>query len=81
MKMLITEAAVLSKNGDVSFDTLSRFGELTVMDNMSYRELESVIRDYDVLFCNKLNIDKNIIDRAVNLNISASVLRAITILI
>lgn len=67
MKMLITEAAVLSKNGDVSFDTLSRFGELTVMDNMSYRELESVIRDYDVLFCNKLNIDKNIIDRAVNL--------------
>lgn len=67
MKMLITEAAVLSKNGDVSFDGLRRFGELTVMDNMSYTELESVIADYDVLFCNKLNIDKNIIDKAARL--------------
>ena len=67
MKMLITEAAVLSKNGDIDLETLKKYGELTVADNMSYSELESVIKDYDVLFCNKLSIDKNIIDRAVNL--------------
>ena len=67
MKMLITEAAVLSKNGDVSFEGLKALGELTVAENMSYKELESVIEDYDVLFCNKLSIDKNIIDRAKRL--------------
>lgn len=67
MKMLMTEAAVLSKNGDVSFDALRKLGELTICENMSYAELENAIADYDVLFCNKLNIDKNILDRAVNL--------------
>lgn len=67
MKMLLTEAAVLSKSGDVSFKGLERFGELTVCENMSYEELERSIGEYDVLFCNKLNIDKNIIDRATNL--------------
>ncbi len=67
MKMLITEAAVLSKNGDVDLSALSKYGELTVCENMSYAELESVIKDYDVLFCNKLKIDKNIIDKAEKL--------------
>lgn len=67
MKMLITEAAVLSKDGDVCFDTLKKHGELTVCENMSYSELEECIKEYDVLFCNKLNIDRNIIDRAVKL--------------
>lgn len=67
MKMLITEAAVLSKNGDVDLKTLEKFGELTVKENMSYAELEAEISQYDVLFCNKLSIDKNIIDKAVKL--------------
>lgn len=67
MKMLITEADVLSKNGDVDLNTLSKYGELTVCENMSYAELESAIKDYDVLFCNKLIIDKNIIDKAEKL--------------
>ena len=62
MKMLLTEAAVLSKGGDVSFKALEALGELTVYENMSYKELEENIKDYDVLFCNKLSIDKNIID-------------------
>ena len=64
MKMLITEAAVLSKNGDVDLKALERFGELTIKENMSYSELEAKISEYDVLFCNKLNIDKNNIDIA-----------------
>ncbi len=67
MKMLITEAAVLSKNGDVDLKTLEKFGELTIKENMSYSILEAEISEYDVLFCNKLNIDKNIIDKAVKL--------------
>ncbi len=67
MKMLITEAAVLSKNGDVDLKVLQKYGELTIKENMSYSELETEIKEYDVLFCNKLNIDKNIIDKAVNL--------------
>ncbi len=67
MKMLITEAAVLSKNGDVDLKALEKYGELDIADNMSYSELESVIKDYDVLFCNKLSIDKNILDKAEKL--------------
>ncbi len=67
MKMLITEAAVLSKNGDVDLKTLEKYGQLDIAQNMSYTELENCIKDYDVLFCNKLIIDKNIIDKAVKL--------------
>lgn len=67
MKMLITEAAVLSKNGDVDLKTLEKYGQLDIAQNMSYTELENCIKDYDVLFCNKLIIDKNIIDKAKKL--------------
>lgn len=66
MKMLITEGLVLTK-GDISFDNLRAYGELTVKDNLSYNELEEIIAEYDVIFCNKINIDKNILDKAIKL--------------
>lgn len=66
MKMLITEGLVLTK-GDISFDNLRAYGELTVEDNLSYNELEEIIAEYDVIFCNKINIDKNILDKAIKL--------------
>lgn len=67
MKMLITEAAVLSKNGDVSFEPLKAFGELTVCENMSYSELLEAISEYEVLFCNKLPINAEVLNRAKKL--------------
>ncbi|MBQ6816154.1 MAG: D-2-hydroxyacid dehydrogenase [Clostridia bacterium] len=66
MKMLITEAQVLS-NGDISFKDFEKYGELTVEQNLSYDELKNVIHNYDALFCNKLNIDKPLLDAAKNL--------------
>ncbi len=66
MKIIITEAAVLS-NGDLSFKEFEAFGELKIYDNMSYSLLESEIIDTDILLCNKLSIDKNILDRAEKL--------------
>lgn len=67
MKMLMTEAAVLSVNGDVNLNTLKNYGELDIMQNITYSELEKIVSEYDVIFCNKLNIDKNIIDKAIKL--------------
>ncbi len=66
MKIIITEAAVLS-NGDLDFSQFEKLGELKVFDNMPYSLLEKEIYDTDILLCNKLTIDKNILDKAKSL--------------
>ena len=66
MKILLTEGQAISC-GDIDFSIFNRFGEITVCQNMKYDELEREIKKYDALLCNKLNVDKNIIDKAVNL--------------
>ncbi len=63
MKIIITEGAVISC-GDISFDGFNKFGEVKIFDNLSYAELEEEIVDTDILLCNKISVDKNILDRA-----------------
>ncbi|MEE1198386.1 MAG: D-2-hydroxyacid dehydrogenase [Acutalibacteraceae bacterium] len=66
MKIIITEGAVISC-GDISFERFNKFGEVKIFDNLTYEELEKEIVDTDILLCNKVNVDKNIIDKGTRL--------------
>ncbi len=66
MKIIITEAAVLT-NGDLNFSEFEKLGELKVFDNIAYSSLETEISDTDILLCNKLPIDREILTKAKKL--------------
>ena len=66
MKIVITEGAVLT-TGDMSFEGFNKFGEVHVFDNLSYRDLETEIIDTDILLCNKVRVDQNILKKAKQL--------------
>ena len=66
MKILITEGSVVS-TGDISFDCFNKFGAVKIYDNITYSELENEITDTDILLCNKIPVDKNILSKAKNL--------------
>lgn len=66
MKIVITEGAVISC-GDISFDRFNKFGEVKIFDNLTYEELQNEITDTDILLCNKIPVDKNVLERAQNL--------------
>lgn len=66
MKIIITESAVLT-NGDISFNLFEKFGKVKIFSRMTYKELEKEIPDTDVLLCNKITVDRNILERAKRL--------------
>lgn len=66
MKIVITEGAVISC-GDISFDGFNKFGEVKIFDNLTYEELQNEITDTDILLCNKIPVDKNVLEKAQNL--------------
>ena len=66
MKIVITEGAVISC-GDMSFDGFNKFGEVKIFDNLKYNDLEKEIVDTDILLCNKVNVDHNILEKAKRL--------------
>ncbi len=66
MKILITEGSVVS-TGDISFDCFNKFGFVKIYDNITYKELENEIVDTDILLCNKIPVDKNILSRTETL--------------
>ena len=66
MKLVITEGAVISC-GDISFDGFNKFGEVKIFDNLKYNELEKEIVDTDILLCNKVIVDRNILEKAKRL--------------
>lgn len=66
MKIVITEGAVLT-TGDMSFEEFKKFGNLYVFDNLSYSELEAEIVDTDILLCNKICVDENVLKKAKKL--------------
>lgn len=66
MKIVITEGAVISC-GDISFEPFSKFGEVKIFDNLTYDELKNEITDTDILLCNKVLVDRNIIKRGKKL--------------
>ena len=66
MKIVITEGAVISC-GDISFERFNKFGTVKIFDNLSYEELQQEIIDTDILLCNKVLVDKNVLQRAKKL--------------
>ena len=66
MKIVITEGAVISC-GDISFDGFNKFGDVKIFDNLKYNDLEKEIVDTDILLCNKVNVDRNILEKAKRL--------------
>ena len=67
MKILITDVATLSHNGDVSLDIFEKFGSVVKYDNISRTELLKEVHDTDVLLCNKTVIDSEVFSRASKL--------------
>lgn len=66
MKIIITEGAVLT-TGDMSFDCFNKLGDVHIFDNLSYSELETEIIDTDILLCNKIRVDENVLKKAQKL--------------
>lgn len=66
MKIIITEGAVLT-NGDMSFEGFKKFGDVHIFDNLSYEQLKTEIIDTDILLCNKIPVDKSVLQKAKNL--------------
>lgn len=66
MKVIITEGAVLT-TGDMSFEEFNKFGDVHIFDNLSYSELETEIIDTDILLCNKIRVDENVLKKAKRL--------------
>lgn len=67
MKILITDAATLSCNGDISLEVFNTFGNVLVYNNISREELMSQVADTDVILCNKTVIDREVFALAQNL--------------
>lgn len=66
MKIVITEGAVLTV-GDMSFEGFNKFGDVHIFNNLSYNELENEIVDTDILLCNKIRVDANVLKKAKKL--------------
>ena len=67
MKLLLTDCATLRSNGDLSLDSLKRFGDIFEYENITRAELLKEAADADIILCNKTVIDKEIFDAADNL--------------
>lgn len=67
MKLLLTDCATLRSNGDLSLDSLKRFGDIFEYENITRAGLLKEAADADIILCNKTVIDKEVFDAAENL--------------
>lgn len=67
MKILLTDAATLKNNNDISTDCFKKFGELRVYEALSYDKLLEECVDADIILCNKTHITKEVFDKAKQL--------------
>ena len=67
MKILLTDAATLKNNNDISADCFNKFGELRVFEALSFDGLLKECVDADVILCNKTPITAEVIEKAKNL--------------
>lgn len=67
MRILITDCASLTSGGDLSLETLKKYGEITEYGNISRTELLKEVADKDIVLCNKTVIDSEVINAAPNL--------------
>ena len=67
MRILITDCASLTSGGDLSLEPLKKYGEITEYGNISRAELLKEVADKDIVLCNKIVIDSEVINAAPNL--------------
>ena len=67
MKLLLTDCATLRSNGDLSLDSLKRFGDIFEYENITRTKLLKEAADADIILCNKTVIDKEVFDAAEKL--------------
>ena len=67
MKLLLTDCATLRSNGDLSLDSLKRFGNIFEYENITRAKLLREAADADIILCNKTLIDKEVFDAAEKL--------------
>ncbi len=67
MKLLLTDRATLSHDGDLPINVFERFGTVVCYDRISDDELIKEIADTDILLCNKTVIDRKLMDIAPKL--------------
>lgn len=67
MKLLLTDAVTIAYQNDIALDVFEQFGNVTSYESISRDELLKIVKDYDVILTNKVVIDREIIEKAVNL--------------
>ncbi len=67
MKLLITDAATLKSNNDISTDRFEKFGECIIFDNINREDLLKTVKDINVILCNKTVIDREVMEAAPSL--------------
>lgn len=67
MKILITDAATVKSNNDLSLDVFEKFGETIIFENINRTDLLKEVADADIILCNKTIIDKEVMEKAKNL--------------
>ena len=63
MKIVITDSATVS-SGDLSFDFLNRYGEVTAYGLTSPEQVAERIADADMVLCNKTPINRQTVGKA-----------------
>ena len=67
MKILLTDCATLSLNGDLSLECFGDFGDVVYYDNIDRETLLKEVTDTDILLCNKTVIDAVVMSAAPKL--------------
>lgn len=67
MKILITDAATLKANNDISLEIFQQFGDTIIHENINRTDLLKEAVDANIILCNKTVIDREIMEKADNL--------------
>ena len=67
MKILIADCSTLTQNNDLSLTVFEQYGDVIYNPSISRVELLNTVSCYDVILCNKTIIDREVIDKAINL--------------
>ncbi len=67
MKILLTDCATLSLNGDLCLDRFADFGQAVYHQNIDRETLLSEVSDADIILCNKTVIDAEVMNAAPKL--------------
>lgn len=66
MKIVITDGFAVNP-GDLSWDWLKKYGDVTVYDKISDAEAPEAVGDADIVFTNRVKIGKSVLDICKNL--------------